>query len=636
MGTCIENVASYQSATSSQQFVRNIPIRPFDALTMQRLSYRQAPINYDAEAIDIPLQGASSKLKPFQIMERISVPVDLYDAHSRKKNKVKPVEFNYHNFDGSSYQYIPHQSIANIPNAQQTYSTQNHTADRMPLHRNRARHGAKKTKRNNAMHRQHRVPVQYDDQGYYRAYVEQAERQAAVDARRKQQAKHPNKLFEATKLPPGVEYFEPNRPQKVFMPVSYTPMYGERFKDDHQFQDVETANSHIFSQRFELIRNDELVTTTLAPVTATPSAPLPAPTQLAAAPPASHSIVPVRFLHAKGSEKMVSDSKDDVPYAERVKSIPDPKAIPEMFRFTINDAIIRPPGKNGVYVGPMSPPPVLHPLKQHHRHHHNHDHNLDPTNDLHATKRGPARVRGQQIRGHINGNFHSQQNHQQQSSIQGKPYQQQIHHATQLTYPPSGRDGYRRLEHHQYQPTVPEIADSLPHQSHQPPNIEPIVMSTQMTVTTGKSSDPTNVPNEMHAMDSKRMEKRLKRRQRPHDDRRSSDASSMKDTTMITTATPMHLEFSHSYTKRRTQGYNSGEDTMTTPIPVKLKNARSQLDESVHEAVDGEPRHRHHQQQSYEQQQQQPPRHVKKQRVSTTTAQDVNELNRDEDAKYFQ
>lgn len=618
MGICTKTVLAHHRGLS-ERVIRGIPIHPFDSATIRHLTRRPTPFNYDAELVHVP-HNAKPNL---QIMERISVPVDTNLGYAHKhNNKPKSMEYNQHNFD--AYMIPPYQLTTITPETHQLARTPNQTESFRyviePVLKYPSRNVAKQLKQTNAVNRFNRMPIEFDKQDFYRSLVKYEEQRSAIGRQRVAQpalVKHPVKYYRNNKAPVGIEYFHSQQQHKPYPPVAYAPTYAEHYNSGQRFEDVEPANSQVY-QRLEMLQNEEL-----PPLTTTAAAPTFAPTMIPTS--ISERESSIDLIQPRNVSKKETKTNRT---ADKLKSYPDLITTPEMFRFTINYAIIRPQGKQAMrsYDGPvtLTPPSISLPLKpRQQQHHHNHNEDkpaIDTPNEMNSMqstqtiRRIPIRARDQSMHQH-NAKFSGQHQTQHQMYRQPQPH---------ITPSESINNDYRWLNELQYQQIpfgVSSSSSSSRRQVHRPSSNEPIIMSTQMTVTSEKSDavEPQLI-NELTTMDSKRMEKRLRRR-RPNDERRTDSSRNGS----IITVTPMAplLEFSNSYTNRRTQGYNSAEEIFTTPIPVKLKNARSQLNESDHST-------------SANSEKRQNRRHRVSTTTATTTTSDVNEPNRSEDARYFQ
>lgn len=625
-GICIENVDSFERFQPIRASIKSIPIRPLDHSTIQRLTRRPVPINPDAEPIYVPLHGG--KYKPYQIMERISSPSDV-NTNRNSNTNTRNTDFNFLNFD--AYMVKPkdfnyNNVLATIkPETERILRLMNqtdnlHGDDAKPSsssnhNKYRTKNPSKKPKRNNQAMQQIKA-FDFDDYDYYKAYVEHQKQAAAMKKlklKHAAQLNNPNKYSHTgSKLPIGIDFFEQRHKNNkmAFPPITYSPLYMNNLHRSHRHEEAEASNIHINTQRLEMLQDEEMPTTTVA-------------TYNSLAPTALPITVDIQQENNEQKENTIAPSDHHLP--EEAKSYHNMVSLPEMYKFTIDDAIIRPHISNTHAInGPvtLTPPNYRNQHQTEDFYIHSENAPLLNVDNIQLVNIPPLKQRAAH-RNRLPNQFNGP------------------HFHAPVNYPPNenSKNGYRRLERIQYQhqqyhmPNIPMEHQASVTSRRQVP-VKPIIMTTQMSVTTDNNSDNDSDQSVKAAtqIDSKRIEKRMKKRRPPTKDnhqnnsnknnsnniQNANDDNAQNIPNQQNSAQNNNLEFSTSYTKRRTQGYNSEEETQTTPIsPLKLKNTKSQLNESIHGSSDSE-------QQQIQQQQQ-----------HSHTEENVNEP-RVENAKYFQ
>lgn len=503
-----------------------------------------------------------------QKMERIPVPVDLSATwyNQRTTTQLKPVGFENHSVKMHVLQ--PYHLTMSAPDSQRPIHTHNNRtamlrdSDNKPMFVRRMK---------NPSNRLHPNAVVFDEHTLYKALMEHEDRHTEIEEPRKV---HRSNVRARAQSPSGTTYLP--------LEQKHSHVNGDRQFDD----DAEMVKSRLHVQQTAMVQHEDMPSAPVAALLSTPTvaqwtAPIESiPSKKLAKNPLESSKLHYRSSQSHG--KMASHSNH--------------VNMPVMLKFTINDAIIRSPSADGQDPLPMQ---VHHKQSQYRQH----IHNFNTPNEVDS----PG----------------GQQDNRQYSNRPSIAYEQDL--TSQIS------DKLQTL--HQMQQSenaeigsqrMATLASVISSQAHRPSDIEPIVMSTQMTVATGNAMD-TGLPaiNQVPSMNSKRADKRLRRRLPFNKRHPNAD----ENDTITTPAKPMdlHLEFSDSYTKRRTQGINSGEEAMTTPIPATLRNTRSQLNES-----DREPMNRGQtKQQKQRQTKQQPHR-------ASNGPTDVNEPTHDDDAMYFQ
>lgn len=225
-----------------------------------------------------------------------------------------------------------------------------------------------------------------------------------------------------------------------------------------------------------------------------------------------------------------------------------------MYKFTIDDVVIK-PNSIGVVNNPFSGPVTLSPPSMHYQ---NKQNSYMMKNDhLHKDHIVPASANA------INEN-HSD-----------------AHYRAQINYPPKmiySRNGYRHI----IDKNFPIEASASSQQRVHKYSIEPIVLTTKMTFAAETEPSVASTMKASNENNSKHNDNRNKKR-RPNTERHRPEHLRMHSDEKDQTN---NLEFSNSYTKRRTQGYNSEEDIATTPIiPSKLKNTKNHYETKEQEST---------------------------------------------------
>lgn len=577
-GVCISDLVAYKELRPIRgPVVKRIPIRPLDYSTIKRISRKHVPLNPDSESIFLPVNAA--QFKPYQVMERISLAPphpnhirNRLNHHNLKKND----NFNILNSDAYLMKPKDDMVIVNTdPNRGSQFAnrTDNYYEDARPSssahHKYRSKTVPKKPKKTSK--RLPMIPVRdTDDFELYKTILEQQNREQAATMK-KNYKKHVNHFNvnpvkhaqSGAELPIGIDYSEQKSINKLpYPPITYAPIYLNNLHRSHHHEDVEASNIYVRTQPLEMLQNEQMPPTTIPSVSST-------------------FAVPIEFEQTKHTMAPI-----EVHQSEEAKSYHKVANAPEMYKFTVDDAVIRPIIQNlHPFNGPVTllPEPVDY-SNQPDEHYAQSD-NVPLLNMNNGIENIPASIRPV-VRGRHPMNHHHS------------------HHQTQINYPPSeyARTGYRRLEPSQYSqqyhsnhnsnyesnPINPnvnhmimEVSASSRRQS-QKVSSHPILMTTQMTVTTENNNSDTDQPVETTmAIESVR---RQKKRRRPinsnrHPIEQSEPNKSTRKSTHHKDSNNNNLEVSSSYTKRRTQGYNSEEDDgTTTPIsPIKLKSAKNPM-----------------------------------------------------------
>lgn len=538
--------------------VKRIPIRPLDYSTIKRLSRKHLPFDPDSEPIFLPINA--SKFKSYPVMERISSPPNIIRTRNPSE---KNDNFNILNFD--AYKIRPLHSAVKTGTDRMLHFTNrtDYYNDAKPSsssqHKYRSKSSPKKSKKNHHEQQQQLIHQQiqdFEDYDFYKAFVEH---QKQVAAMKKLKLKHAaqlngaNKLMHsASKLPIGIDYFEQRSKNKIpYPPITYAPLYMNNLHRSNRHEDVEASNIHIRTQPLEMLQNERMPTTTT----------------IAAATPTY--VVPVELESVKHT---VAPTETHQP--EEAKSYHKVANAPEMYKFTLDDAIVRPHLSNH---HPFHGPVTLSPQSVEFS-------NIANGHYIHAQDVSLSHNGNKNLATSVRPSLRSHR-HEMNQNIQFK---------TQINYPPPGeyqRSGYRRLEssrfpqqlyhsNHNMNNHLPMEVSASSRRHTQKVTLNPIVMTTQMTVATENPEMDQSITT-VTEIDSKRIDKKTRRR-RIHGNRISteqSDGITLKPVHHKDFSNNNNLEFSNSYTKRRTQGYNSEEDDgTTTPIsPIKLKNAQNQI-----------------------------------------------------------
>lgn len=526
LGLYISNVFAYEFIRSVRPLPRGmpipipIPIRPLDRSTIRRLSIRPVEVNPDAEPIFLPYHQA--KHRPLQIMERISLPIDNDNWNRRRKEN-----FNVLNFE--AYKMKPVNEIAIKPVAERIIRLINQTVDNRDdirpssssHHRYRSRSVPKKPKK--STHLSHMKEI--DDLEFYRAFLEH-QKYAAMAKKLKPKAEP------SSRLPIGIDFFEQKKKTKsqAFPPITYSPLYLNNLHRSHQYEDVEASNvRHVKLRHPDMLKNERMPslhtsTTTLASIPTTAILSVDSETPTETIPPPLDMSDELDRIHGLASE-------------------------PEMYKFTIEDVVVK-PNHVGVVNHPFAGPVTLPPPSMHYQN----------TPNSHMMRK-EHKNRHDAVPASANTLF---------------DHEVDTHYQTQMNYPPKShsRSSFHRVEF-PYK-SLPIEASASSHQQIHKYSIDPIVMTTQMTVASetepnmaASSVDQTVKASHEIDNESKRGEKRYKKRRlnsERHKPDNSRKVNRQKDSSN-------NLEFSNSYAKRRTQGYNSEEEIATTPIaPVKSRH----------------------------------------------------------------
>lgn len=525
LGTCIGNLFAYEK---HRIMVRgpmprgtpiSIPIRPLDHSTMRRLSRQPTEINPDSEPVFLPLHQA--KRRPMHIMERISVPNDVNNNWTPKEKD----NFNVINFE--AYAMKPTNKPTLKPVTQRILHVFNQTGDTQDVgrhrpnshHKYRSRNVSKKSKKN--MHMSHKK--EFDDLEFYRAFLEH-QKNVAMLKQMKTKPK-PN-----GKLPIGIDYYENKKKNKIFPPITYSPLYLSHLHRSHQdqiYEDVEASNvQNVKMQYPDMLKNEAM------PIIQ-PTIPITPPLTTMIMPMEAKTVLP---LHDVNVMNAPTDPETIHSFASE----------PKMYKFTIDDVVIKPHSLGVVnpFTGPvtLAPPPMQFQ-------------NTPITNVMRHESILPASAN----------TIHE---HRFDPNFQ-----------TQINYPPkvyAQGDGFRRFPSSTSYKNIPiEEPVTLSQQKVQHYFVEPIVTTTQMTFATDIDYQHT-APSVKAAyeIDSKRFDKRNKKRRLNMAERHKPEitrkVNHQKDFLN-------NLEFSSSYSKRRTQGYNSEEETPTTPItPIKARHNKTE------------------------------------------------------------
>lgn len=510
-GFLIGNILSYERIRQVRRPVpRGIPIRPLDSSTIYRLSRRPTELNPDAEPIFLPLHNG--KHRPLQVMERISTDT--------KKNWHRPKKDNFNVLNFEAYVMKPNnldvmkpvtdrvlrdsqiEDLKPSPSSQRKYRT-----------KNGSKNGSKKPKKNHAARLK-----EYDDLEFYRQYLEH-QRHAAMVKKMRPKLEH--------KLPIGIEFFEQKKKLKLpYPPITYSPMYMNHL---HQ-EAVEASNV----QHVQMKYPDHIPVTEeqLDIQTTTPFIPIIAS--------ATDAEIEIEKLAVETiPQTSVQIPNQPISFQNEAESFHNVASEPEMYKFTIDDVVSKPIApvvvKHPSFRGPvtLSPPSLEYK-------------NVPNTHMMRPDPISPAsanNVYENQFNGH-------------------GPYQSPITHQSNQFV----RGNYRRFGPTSRFKNIPidnfQQASASSHQQTQKFSIDPILMTTQMTIA---SSDENVAPtkNTVREITAKRIAKRNKKR-------RLIAEMQQFDNQKINRDNPNNLEFSSSYTKRRTQGYTNDEEP-TTPISIKSK-----------------------------------------------------------------
>lgn len=521
IGLCVSNIFAYELLRAVRGHIPRgmpipIPIRPLDHSTIRRLSIRPVEVNPDSEPVFLPYHQA--KHRPLQIMERISVPVD-NDGWNRKRKE----NFNVLNFE--AYMMKPSNEMTLKPVAERIIRLINQTGgddrdDARPSpsshHRYRSRNVPKKPKKNT--HLSHMKEV--DDLEFYRAFLEH-QKYAAMAKKLKPRAEP------SSRLPIGMDFFENKKKNKAqaYPPITYSPLYLNNLHRSQQYEDVEASNvRHVRLRHPDMLKNERVAliqttTTTPAPMPTFPTTPL----------------IPVEN---ENPAETIAPSAEMPSEPEQIHGL---ASEPEMYKFTIDDVVVK-PNAAGIINHPFTGPVTLPPPSMHHQN----TPNSYMMRNEHGVRHDAAPASANTIFEH---HFDT-------------------HYQTQLNYPPKvyPRGSYRRVEF-PYK-NAPIEASASSQQQVQKYSVDPIVITTQMAVAAETEPAVAASVKASHEIDSKRGDKRNKKRRQNGERHKPERKVNRKDGSN-------NLEFSNSYSKQRTQGYNSEEETATTPIaPSQLRKNR--------------------------------------------------------------
>lgn len=517
-----------------------IPIRPLDHSTIRRLSRRPTELNPDSESVFLPMHQA--KHRPMQIMERISVPVDgNHNWNRQKKDNFNVLNFEAYVMKPTNEAAIPKpvtERILHLINKTDYERDDTRQSPSSSHHKYRSRSAPKKPKKNpHVLHMK-----EFDDLEFYRAFLEH-QKHAAMVKRIKP------KPDSSSRLPIGIDFFENNKKKNkmAFPPITYSPLYLNNLHRSQQYEDVEASNVQQVKIRHpDMLKNEEMPSTQAT----TPFASL-MQEQMQ-----TTMIVPMES--EKHDETMPPPSDGPI----------DPESFhgfasePEMYKFTIDD-VVKPNALglvNHPFTGPvtLSPPPMMYK-------------NTPNSNFM---------MRSEPILPASANTIHESR------------FEPHFH--TQLSYPPKVYQrgtAYRRFQANSFR-NVPIEASASSHQQMQKYSIEPIVMTTQMTFAT--DTDPNVAPSVKanYEIDSKRVDnKRNNKKRRINTERHKPETT--KKVNHQKDSLNNNLEFSSSYSKRRTQGYNSEEETATTPITLTKSRNNNNINKN-------ETKQQHQQQQQQE------------------------------------
>lgn len=525
-GLFIGDALSYERIRHVRRPVpRGIPIRPLDSSTMYRISRRPTEINPDSEPVFLPMHNVARR--PLQVMERIST-----DA-KKTWNRPKKDNFNVLNFD--AYVMKPNNFNAMKPVTERVLRDtqfQNSRDDLKPSpssqRKYRTKNGPKKPKKNNHASRL----KEYDDLEFYRAYLEHQKHAAMAKKIRP-------KPEQSARLPIGIEFFEHKKKQKqAYPPITYSPIYMNHLHRSHQHEAVEASNvQHVQMQYPDMHQHEIQVTEENEDIqVTTPFIP----------------ILSTGLSTQVEIEKLAVESLPVETTVVEIPTQPEPEPFhsqslvsgPEMYKFTIDDVVVKPQSPAAVkhpFSGPVTlPPPSL-------------EYKNAPNTHMRPDSISPANS--------ANNAFEN-------------PFTGRAHYQTQLAYPsnPFIRGSYRRFAGNRFK-NVPIEASASAHQQIQKFPNEPAMMTTMAS----NDESITSTKSTAHNITAKRIDKRNKKR-------RLIAEMQKFDNQKINRENPNNLEFSSSYTKRRTQGYANDDEPATTPISSsrsKSSTAEPQYQEMV-------------------------------------------------------
>lgn len=585
---------------------RRIPIRPLDRTTMLRLQSRPTELNPDAESIFAP-NHITNPSRPLQIMERISVPVDWNHPSSDKFNLLA------HDPYAMKAKYM-----STSPVTDRSFHTVNQTADRNDARTSQSQYQMSQSK--NAMVKKPKKPLyasggvssadgsgmqMKDPNGeidFYPAYFEHQNPATLIKHRMKLR---PDPI---SRLPMNYDFYDQKKKSRLAYPppMNFAPKYISKLHHTYRTESDETSNVHRhhtnshtnqYKQNYFDDVADGIVSTTTT--TTTTTIPLNPTTTL---PP------PVSQEHAIQSDatfQTISPTTIDINIPNESETIfhSGLSSKPEMYKFTIDDVVIKPQPQIHSFNRPSTLPPaaLIYPNNAHATHA---AHYVQPSN----TKNNNYIVQNGQ-------NKNNYVNYEKKNTISGHKYPvnpnaildnrfETQSYRLQLNYPPSPYGSqrliYRRPEPHSYK--IIPLEGASPPLLHQQPYkypIDPIEITTPISLSTtektiinnktnansisssistismtGSSSNnditisdivkPVYESTQQPLSHSKYIEKHRNRKYR----RQNPDAHNKNEARKLLSSqyNQYGMEFSNSYTKQRTQGYNSEEELATTPV----------------------------------------------------------------------
>lgn len=495
--------------------VHRIPIRPLDRSTMRRLSLRPAEINPDSESIFASQYHYSHR--PLQIMERISADSNSNRIRNQNNNHNNNQEqFNVLNFD--AYVMKPSNTINMNPVNEHIYRLMNQSEYYQGDPKISPTPQKYRSKNKSKKHG-HGLNTQFDDLEFYQAYLEH-QKQATMLKRLKLRPEP------SAHLPVGIEFMEQKKKNKfAYQPITYAPVYMNNLHRSHHYEDVGASSlQHVKVRHPNIVYNiegfNDSPTTPFTIIQTTLSPPLENEVQ-----PATDTGI---VEHPNEHSHNESTSETELYHSLASK--------PEMYRFTIDDVVFKqPPVGVAKYTGPVTlPPPLLKYQSLPNSHMIRTDHVMPMSaNNIYDNQ--------------FDAHYPPKRN-----------YEQNLYINTRMKP--------RQPENFPYKNMPMEEASS--HQEIKQYSIGLTSLTTQMPIVSEKESNDTALVKFAHDIDPKRPEKRNRKR-RPNSERHRSNLRHFDrhQNDMLN-----NLEFSSSYTKRRTQGYQSEEEPATTPItPEKLK-----------------------------------------------------------------
>lgn len=628
-GLCIDNLWTLNAVRPVRSIAsRRIPIRPLDHSTMQRLSLRPTELNPDAEPIYLP--NHLNQPRPLQIMERISVPVDWnhpsadkfnvmnFDAYALKPNygysSVNPVTERVYRMANQTDKRLHRggYDTRTSPSQYKFHRSKNSSSKKQkkPLHSGNVGNGGSSGIGVGGGAGSGYGPTQikeYDDLEFYRAYLEQ-QKQAAMMKRIKPQTEP------SSRLPIGIDFFEQKKKNRMaYPPITYAPLYMNNLQRVHHHEEVEASNvqmqqvqmqhpnSHVQAQAQAQGQshahanniNQQLdeITSGVNEVATQP------PAAAAQIPYIPTTIQPEYAIQNDAQSQTMPPSHDvDIQNEQEATYHGSLASEPEMYKFTIDDVVYKPQQSAVVaypFTGPVTlPPPALTYQNAQNLHYVRTSINTNTNTNTNTNNNNNNNFQNNQNNLNTNNIIVNENNDNNANNIGNNnvpvsantihenrfdpPYQ------TQLNYPPNAyvqpRLIYRRPGQQLYKHIPFEGASS--HQQIQKYSIDPVEITTQIAVAVTEKTVNINdtviaaaiKPVYETVTDLKRTDKRNKKR-RQNSDRHKNDARKLNHNSQPKDLYGLNLEFSNSYTKQRTQGYNSEEELATTPIsPVKLKH----------------------------------------------------------------